>query len=160
MDKIVMLDSLVKRYNSGAFTHRYVFGFIRKGLVYAVEVPNACHLLPLITYTEQRSGQWELKYRPNKAMQDLILANACRVEIIGSAEWFEVEKAHHNNNRGDCFEDLTAIRWNGVQPTKRNAKFTEDGDFTADGKAYQVKFGCAKGAATFTNEKTLINLGL
>ena len=160
MNKIVIHFSMVKRYNSGAFTHNYIFGFIRGGLVYAVEVKNAENLIPLITYIEQRSGQWVLKYRPTKAMQDLILANASRVEIIGSAEWFEIEKVDHKNNRGNCFEDLVACKWNGVQSAKANTKFTDDGDFTANGIAYQVKFGCGKGAATFTDEKTLNNLGL
>lgn len=159
--KNIMHHNLVNRYNRGTATHNYVFGFVRNGMVYAVQVNNAADMLMAITYPEQRSaGGWTLKYRPNKAQQELILANATRVEVLGSFEWFEAEKVNHHNNRGDCFEDIAAIRWNGKQPASRSAKFTDCGDFNANGVEFQCKFGCSKGAATFTNEATLNNLGL
>lgn len=42
----------------------------------------------------------------------------------------------------------------GQEWTKDNAPFTEDGDLTANGIAYQIKFE----KATFTNEKTLARM--
>ena len=153
--------AMVRRYNNGAFTHNYIFGFVRGGLVYAVQVNNAADLLNSLTYVEKRSSGYNLRYRPNKAQQEIILANAARVEILGSVDWLESEKANHHNNRGDVFEYYACKRWNGTQPANRSEKFTTCGDFwTADGVHFQCKFGASTGAATFTDEKTLANLGL
>ena len=153
--------AMVRRYNSGAYTHNYIFGFVRDGLVYAVQVNNAADLLNSLTYVEKRSSGYNLRYRPNRKQQGIIRANAARVEILGSVNWFESEKANHNNNRGDAFEYLTCKRWNGTRPASRSEKFTTCGDFwTADGTHFQCKFGASTGAATFTDEKTLANLGL
>ena len=153
--------AMVHRYNHGAFTHNYIFGFVRGGLVYAVQVNNAADLLNSLTYVEKRSSGYNLRYRPNKAQQEVILANAARVEVLGSVEWLESERANHNNNRGDVFEFYACKRWNGTQPANRSEKFTTCGDFwTADGTHFQCKFGASTGAATFTDEKTLANLGL
>ena len=153
--------AMVRRYNNGAFTHNYIFGFVRGGLVYAVQVNNADDLLNSLTYVEKRSSGYNLRYRPNKAQQEVILAHAARVEVLGSVDWLESEKADHNNNRGDAFEFYACKRWNGTQPANRSEKFTTCGDFwTADGTHFQCKFGASTGAATFTDEKTLANLGL
>ena len=153
--------AMVRRYNSGAFTHNYIFGFVRGGLVYAVQVNNAADLLNSLTYVEKRSSGYNLRYRPNKAQQEIILANAARVEVLGSVDWLESERANHNNNRGDVFEYYACKRWNGTQPANRSEKFTTCGDFwTAEGVHFQCKFGASTGAATFTDEKTLANLGL
>ena len=153
--------ALVRRYNRGAFTHNYVLGFARGGLVYAVQVDDAADLLDRLTYAEKRSGGYNLRYRPTKAQQDIILANAARVEILGTVEWLESERANHHNNRGDAFEFHACKRWNGTQPKSRSEKFTTCGDFwTEDGKHFQCKYGASTGAATFTDEKTLANLGL
>ena len=103
-EKAVIRLAMVRRYNRGAFTHNYIFGFVRGGLVYAVQVDNAADLLDGLTYVEKRSGGYNLRYRPTKAQQEIILANAARVEILGSVEWLESERANHHNNRGDAFE--------------------------------------------------------
>jgi hypothetical protein len=160
-DKSVVRSSMVRRYNKGAYTHDYIFGFARGGLVYAVQVNNAGDLLNGLTYAEKRSGGWTLRYRPTKAQQELILANASRVEILGTLEWLEDEKLNFKNNRGDAFEHYACKRWNGEQPANRAEKFTTCGDFwTKDGTHFQCKYGASTGAATFTDEKTLTNLGL
>ena len=160
-EKAVIHLAMVRRYNRGAFTHGYIFGFVRGGLVYAVQVDNAADLLDSLTYVEKRSGGYNLRYRPTKAQQEVILANAARVEVLGSVEWLESERANHHNNRGDAFEYYACKRWNGTQPANRSEKFTTCGDFwTDEGVHFQCKFGASTGAATFTDEKTLANLGL
>lgn len=160
-EKIVIRSAMVRRYNKGAYTHNYIFGFIRNKMVYAVQVDNAGDLLNSLTYAEKRSGGWSLRYRPTKAQQEIILANAQRVEILGSADWLEAEKLNFKNNRGDAFEYHACKRWNGTQPANRAEKFTTCGDFwTEDRKHFQCKYGASTGAATFTDEKTLANLGL
>ena len=152
--------SMCERYVRGSAASRDILCFARGGNVWAVEVVESLALLNAITYTEKRSGGVSLRYRPNKAQQELILANALRVEILCSFEYLETAKADFSNNRGDTVEHLAAVRWNGVQPAARNAKFTECGDFNANGIEYQVKYGAKTGAATITDEKTLNNLGL
>lgn len=150
--------SLIARYNRGAATHNYIFGFVRGGMVWAVECRGCADLLPFITcYDKSRDA---LRYRPNAKQQDCILARAARVEILCTADELETIKADFKNNRGDAFEYMTAVRWGGVQHSKRNEKFTDCGDITINGIEMQVKFGCAKGAATFTDGKTLANMGL
>ena len=161
-EKNIIRSAMVRRYNKGAYTHNYIFGFTRKGMVYAVQVDNACDLLTELTFVEKRSGTgMNLRFRPNKTQQEIIFANASRVEILGSVEWLEAEKLNFKNNRGDAFEYNACKRWNGEQPANRAEKFTTCGDFwTEDGKHFQCKFGASTGAATFTDEKTLANLGL
>jgi hypothetical protein len=51
------------------------------------------------------------------------------------------------------FEKLVT-EYYGQQWTKDNVPFTEDGDLTVDGIAYQIKYD----RATFCNEKSLANL--
>ena len=161
-EKAVIRSAMVRRYNKGAYTHNYIFGFIRNKMVYAVQVDNASDLLSLLTYAEKRSGNgWVLKYRPTKAQQEIILANASRVEILGSAEWMEVERLNFKNNRGDAFEYHACKRWDGEQPANRAEKFTTCGDFwTKDGKHFQCKYGASTGAASFTDEAALGRMGL
>lgn len=150
--------NLIARYNRGAATHNYVFGFVRGGMVWAVQCDNCADLLPFVTcYDKSRDA---LRYRPNTKQQDLILARAARVEILCTADDLEELKAEHGNNRGDAFEYIAAKRWGGVQHSKRNEKFTTCGDITVNGIEMQVKYGSAKGAATFTDGKTLANMGL
>ena len=153
---------MVKRYNLGSATHDYILGFARDGLIYAVEIKNATNLIYAITTIEMRKGAgYVVRYVPNRKQQDLILANANRVEILGSLEAMEQGKAQFNNNRGCWFEYQCAKTWNAKQNDKQNAKFTECGDITTqDGTQFQCKFGYRNGKATFVSEKTLNNLGL
>jgi hypothetical protein len=58
-----------------------------------------------------------------------------------------------NYNRGDLFEKLVT-EYAGQVWEKDNIPFTEAGDIEWNGVAYQIKFE----KATFTNEKTLMNL--
>lgn len=161
-EKAVVQSAMVRRYNNGAYTHNYIFGFIRNKMVYAVQVNNASDLLAVLTYVEKRSSHgYVLRYRPTKVQQEVILASAVRVEILGTADWLEGEKANFKNNRGDAFEYHACKRWNGEQPANRAEKFTTCGDFwTKDGIHFQCKYGASTGAATFTDEVTLERMGL
>jgi hypothetical protein len=160
MTKEFAKATLIRRYTKGAYTDNYIFGFIRDGFVWACMVENADALLDAISYVEKRSKSgWTLRYRPTKAMQDIILAHATETKILYSTTVMESEKALHNNNRGMMFENICTEVWNGEQTTA-NLDFTKGGDIIINGVHYQAKFGCSKGAATFSNEKTLVNLGL
>ena len=160
MTKEIIKSNLITRYTKGAYTDNYIFGFIRKGLVYACVVNNADAILDAITFVEKRTESgWGIRFRPTKAQQEIILANAKEIKVLYSVDFMETEKANHKGNRGVMFEDVCTSVWNGEQ-TKANLDFTKGGDIIINGVHYQAKFGCSKGAATFTNEKTLVNLGL
>lgn len=160
MTKEFAKATLINRYTKGAYTDNYIFGFIRDGFVWACMVKNADALLALLSFAEKRSASgWTLRYRPTKAMQEIILAHSVETKILYSVEVMENEKVNHGNNRGMMFEDICTKVWNGEQ-TKANLDFTKGGDIIINGIHYQAKFGCSKGAATFSNEKTLVNLGL
>ena len=62
-----------------------------------------------------------------------------------------VETSKYNN--GEIFEKLVTEHFGQIWE-KDNVPFTEDGDLTVDGTAYQIKFQ----KATFCNEKSLANL--
>lgn len=160
MTKDFAKANLINRYTKGAYTDNYIFGFIRDGFVWACMVENADKILGLVSYAEKRSANgWTLRYRPTKAMQEIIIANAKEIKVLYSVSVMETEKENHKKNRGYMFEDICTDVWNGTQ-TEENLDFTKGGDIIINGVHYQAKFGCSKGAATFSNEKTLLNLGL
>lgn len=153
--------NMIERYHAGQAHSREVLCFKRKAEVWAVEVESNAALLYAVTYLEKRSKDISLRYRPTKAQQDIILSHALRVRVLCSAEWLEAENERsEKENRGDIVERLAAKAWNGTRPTNRATKFTEYGDFEANGIQYQVKYGASTGAATITTENTLNNLGL
>lgn len=153
--------NMVNCYHANQAHTRDLFTFKRNAEIWAVEVESSSALLYAITYLEKRSGGYSLKYRPNKAQQDLILSNALQVKVLCSAEWLEAEnKRSEKENRGDIVERLAAKAWGGVRPANRATKFTECGDFEVNGIQYQVKYGASTGAATITTESTLKGLGL
>jgi hypothetical protein len=160
MTKEIIKSNLINRYTKGAYTDNYIFGFIRKGLVYACVVENADAILGAITFAEKRtSSGWGIRFRPTKEQQEIILAHSKETRVLYSVDFMETEKVNHKGNRGVMFEDVCTLSWGGEQ-TKANLDFTKGGDIIINGVHYQAKFGCSKGAATFTNEKTLVNLGL
>lgn len=153
--------NMVNRYHAGQAHSREILCFKRKSEVWAVEVESNPALLYAVTYIEKRSSDISLRYRPTKVQQELILSNALQVKVLCSADWLKEEnKRSEKENRGDIIERLAAKAWNGVRPANRATKFTECGDFEANGIQYQVKYGASTGAATITTENTLNNLGL
>lgn len=158
--------SMVHRYNRGAATHSYIFGFIRDGAVWAVYIKDARDLLYLVTNYED-SGK-RLVYRPSLKQQDILIANADQIEILYSVKYMEQHKydfGDKNGNRGKLFEASCAKRFHGTQHQKQTLKFTEGGDIVLqDGTEVQCKFGSGvsniKTGATFTTIETLDSMGL
>ena len=160
MENKMMVLEMVKKYNRLTATHGYIFGFVRNKMVYAVKVENAETILSHLVFlgSASRCKGFSIRFRPNKTQQEIILANASEVKILCSYEYLEEVKKAYGNNRGNAFENLSAIAFGGKLNDSKNAKFTECGDMNINGKEYQAKFGCSAGAATFTNEETLENL--
>ncbi len=159
MENKAMHAALVNWYNRKAFTHSYVFGYAFGGVVYAAKVEKADNLLPFITCVESASakngGGYALKYKPNKTIWIAICAAATEVLPICSVDYLEELNKNSKHNRGQLFEELVANAFGGELNTCANAKFTDAGDLTINGIAYQVKYS----KATFTNEATMQRMG-
>lgn len=150
MTNTALLLNLIDRYNALAYTHDYIFGFFFHGNVYMAYANKS--VLPAILCVDKASrGQgMALRFCPNKDIKVALMAGA---ELLCSKEYFEDVKDSCGYNKGETFEKLVTERFGQVWH-KDNVPFTEDGDVTADGIAYQVKFE----KATFTNEKTLAKM--
>lgn len=149
---------LVNEYVKAEYTPSYLFGNSVKGMVYAARVMDARGLLPFVSYVDKASskngGTYLLKYRPNQSQWALIISKAVEVKAICTVEYLENLKANSRKNRGQLFEELVAQAFGGELETKSNLKFTDGGDMTLNGVAYQIKYT----KATFTDERTLMNL--
>ena len=74
-------------------------------------------------------------------------------EILCSAEMFEMLCNESKYNKGEIFEKLVTERF-GQTWEKDSVPFTDDGDLTVDGIAYQIKFE----SASFINEKQMMRM--
>lgn len=150
---------LITSYNRLAYTHSYIFGYAVKGMVYGARVMDGASLLPyltcLSTASSKNGGTVALKYRPNLKQIALIAENAVEIKAVCTEQYLEEQFRTTKWNRGQIFEELAAKTFGGYQVDKKTTKFTESGDIVVDNIHYQVKYT----KATFTDEKTLKNLG-
>ena len=142
---------MVKRYNENAFTHNYIYGITYKGVVYMIH-DDATDMV-LITKLDKasRGAGYALRFKPTKEQKTYLMAKGA--VAICSKEFFEAEVANSKYNKGEIFEKMIT-EYYGQQWEKDSVPFTEDGDITVDGIAYQIKFE----AASFCTEKSLANL--
>jgi hypothetical protein len=92
-----------------------------------------------------------LRFCPNADQKLALLPSA---QPLCSEAYMESLKAESKYNYGELFEKLVTEKFGQVWK-KDNVSFTEDGDLTVDGVAYQIKYQ----KATFCNEKSLASLG-
>lgn len=149
---------LCNKYIEKEYTHSYIFGHKVGKIIYAARVLNADSLIPFISYIDRASskngGTYSLKYRPNCEQWAMIVSQAIEIKAVCTADYMENLKANTKMNRGQLFEKIVEKVFGGELETKSNLKFTEGGDIKLNGIAYQIKFD----KATFTDEKTLMNL--
>lgn len=149
---------LCHEYNRLAFTHSYVYGLVKNGLVLAYLVKDGAESLASLSCLDRASskngGTLQLKFKPNKAQVAILETIADEVKVICTADYLESENASRRQNRGQIFEEMVAKALHGEQVAKKNAKFTDCGDIIVNGTHYQVKFN----KATYTDERTLHNL--
>ena len=81
------------------------------------------------------------------------LNKSLEVVALSNTGYFEEAYAASKYNRGEIFEKMVTEYFGQIW-VKDNVPFTEDGDITVDGIAYQIKFQ----KATFCNEKSIANL--
>jgi len=154
-------ENLVNLYNANAYTHAYILAYTEKGKVYGARIENAKDLILSVTYTDISSAKSgghsvSLRYRPNRQQIETIKRNAVEILEICTMENLENLYRTERKNRGEIVERLSAEKFRGKQIGKPNADFRTQGDIQIGSMEYQVKF-CK---ATFTNEKTLANMGI
>lgn len=142
--------SLINRYNAVAFTHEYIWGFIYKKNVYMAITSS--DVMPFVTCLDKasRGAGYALRFCPNADQKIALMPNA---ELLCSETYFNEQVASTKYNKGEIFEKMVT-EFFGQEWEKDNVPFTEDGDITVNGIAYQIKFQ----KATFCNEKSIANL--
>ena len=93
------------------------------------------------------------EYITDPAFNDIKVYMLQFAKPLCSTKFFDETVTATKYNKGEVFEKMVTESY-GQEWKKDNVPFTEDGDLTADGIAYQIKFE----KATFTNEKSLHRL--
>lgn len=151
MTNATIFNELVNGYNALAYTHNYMFGFEDRGTIYCA-IANASVLNLVCTLDRaSRGAGFALRFKPNKTQKELL--KTFELIPVCSSLYFNQLVADTKYNKGEVFEKLMTEYFGQVWE-KDNVPFTEDGDLTVNGIAYQIKFE----KATFTNEKTLAKL--
>ncbi len=152
MTNSALFFDMIRKYNKHAFTHKYIFGFSYKGNVYMAHSESDM-LGSLLTLDKaSRGAGYALRFKPTNSIKVALLTNA---ELICSVKFFEETVAESIYNRGEIFEKMVTEHFGQIWE-KDNVPFTEDGDITVDGIAYQIKYE----KATFCTEKSLANIEL
>jgi hypothetical protein len=120
-------------------------------MVYMVE--TTAEVMPYILKLDKasRGAGYSLRFCPTKEQKAFLLTKGAKV--LCSKEFFEISVKESKYNKGEIFEKMVTESYK-QEWTKDNVPFTEDGDLTVNGIAYQIKFE----KATFTNEKTLARM--
>ncbi len=151
MMNTALFEMMINRYNELAYTHNYIYGFYFQNMVYMVE--TTAEIMPYILKLDKasRGAGYALRFCPTKEQKILLLSKGAKA--LCSKDFFETSVKESKYNKGEIFEKMVT-EFYGQEWTKDNVPFTEDGDLTTDGIAYQIKFE----KATFTNEKTLARM--
>jgi len=150
MMNTALFMNLINRYNHIAYTHEYIWGFEYKGNIYMAITDSSvmAHICKLDKAS--RGCGYALRFCPTTDQKLTLLPTAT---LLCSKKYFEEAYAASKYNRGEIFEKMVTEHFGQVWE-KDNVPFTEDGDITVDGIAYQIKFQ----KATFCNEKSIANL--
>ena len=152
MTNSALFLNMIRRYNKHSFTHKYIFGFSYKGNVYMAHAD--ANMLPALLKLDKasRGAGYALRFCPTNDIRVALLTSAT---LICSLKFFNETVEDSIYNRGEIFEKMVTEHFGQIWE-KDNVPFTEDGDITVDGIAYQIKFE----KATFCNEKSLANIEL
>lgn len=146
-----LLKNMIDRYNALSFTHNYIYGFTFQNMVFMVEA--TADIMPYILKLDKasRGAGYSLRFCPTIAQKTMLLSMGAKV--LCSKAFFENTCKESQYNKGEVFEKMVT-EYFGQEWKKDNVPFTEDGDLTVYGTAYQIKFE----KATFTNEKSLARM--
>ena len=151
MNKTVVFENLIQRYNEKSFTHNYIYGFHFQNVVYMVKA--TAEIMPYILKLDKasRGAGYSLRFKPTVAQKVLLLSKGA--EVLCSKEFFEETVAESKYNKGEIFEKMVTEKFGQIW-TKDSIPFTEAGDIEIEGIAYQIKYE----SATFTNEKIIAGM--
>ena len=146
-----MLKTMIDTYNEFSYTHWYFFGVVFARKVWLVKVDSS--ILPYVLKLDKasRGKGYSLRFKPNNKIRAMLLV--CGAEPICSVEYFNTLVAESKYNKGEVFEKLVT-EYFGQTWEKDSVPFTDDGDLTVDGIAYQIKFE----SATFLTEAQMVRL--
>ena len=150
MTNTALFMNLIDRYNAVAYTHEYIWGFEYKGNIYMSMTDSSAMAHVCKLDKASRGCGMALRFCPTADQKLALMAGA---QVLCSKKYFEEVYADSKYNRGEIFE-MMVTEYFGQEWEKDNVPFTEDGDITVDGIAYQIKFQ----KATFCNEKSIANL--
>lgn len=152
MENKVIKNELEKFYHEKSFTDNYIAVYNFKGTVYAT-ITNGKHLFANGVKLDKasRGAGMSLRFKPNTS--DKLALMAIGTIVLCSTEMFEELVNESKYNKGEIAEKLVT-EYFGQEWTKDNVPFTEDGDLTVDGIAYQIKYE----KATFINEKQMMRM--
>jgi hypothetical protein len=151
MTNNALFREMVNFYNSHAYTHEYIFGINFQGNIYMVKTTSEMLAYVLKLDKASRGAGMQLRFKPNNSIRAALLAEGA--ELICSAEMFKELVAESKYNKGEIFEKLVT-EYFGQTWEKDSVPFTDDGDLTVDGIAYQIKFE----SASFINEKQMMRM--
>ena len=138
-------------YNRHSYTHSYILGFrLNKNIYFVVVDAKELDFVTKLDKASHGAG-YSLRFKPNKAQKNYLISLGA--EVLCSEEFFDELKTMSKYNFGELFEKLVT-ELNGQEWTKDNVPFTEDGDLTIDGVAYQLKFE----KATFITEAQMMRM--
>ena len=151
MTNTTILKNLIDGYNELAYTHKYIFGFEDRGVVYMATATS--DILPFVCTLDKasRGCGYALRFKPNKAQKEIL--KGYDLQVVCSKAMFDEIVNGSKYNRGEIFEKLVTEKFGQVWE-KDNVPFTMAGDIEVDGIAYQIKFE----KATFINEKGLLRM--
>lgn len=150
MENTTMLHFLQDRYNDLAYTDEYILGFTYKGVVYMTFADRYTTDRFTCLDKASRGAGYSLRFKPTVSQKIALLMGATPV---CSVDFFDGIVASCKYNKGEVFEKLVTEKL-GQEWEKDNVPFTKAGDIVYNGMHYQIKFE----KATFTNEKSLLNL--
>ena len=147
MTNTALFTSMIEKYNRASYTHEYILGFTFNGLVYMAQTDAS--VLPSVLCLDRasRGAGCAIRFCPTHDQKIFLLGSA---KVLCSVKYFEAVCAESIYNRGEVFEKLVTESF-GQMWIKDNTPFTDNGDITVNGIAYQIKFQ----RATFANEKTI-----
>ena len=147
-------EQMFNNYNSVAYTHDYIIGFVLKKRVYVLNCKSD-FVKELAKLDHNSKGEVSLRLNLN-ANDRFKMLDAGAICLCTEDEFNSYCKAN-KYNKGDNFEHLIAER-NGIEWAKSGGAkiaFTEEPDLTINGVGYQLKFE----KATITDEGKLKRLG-
>lgn len=150
MTNLTLFTTMVNHYHRLSYTNQYIWGFVYKKVVYMAFTSQEVVERVCTLDRASRGAGYSLRFNPTNAQKLLLMTDAT---ALCSEEFFNNEVKNSKYNKGEIFEKMVTEYFGQIWE-KDNVPFTEDGDLTTNGKAYQIKFE----KATFTNEKTLARL--